>query len=103
MKAQVFSFKTDLMGNKKLSESVAFQGKNTEYMFEDKPCKTTSAMTSLFSPRQDHSMKLDQEHQHSMSQNVDQHSEHIRDSRKDNKVKLKMTMHIVHKKSGMCM
>ena len=45
-------------------------------------------------------MKLDQEHQHSMSQNVDQRSEDITDSRKDNKVKLKMAMHIVHKKSG---
>ena len=35
-----------------------------------------------------------------MSQNVDQRSEHSTDSRKDNKVKLKMAMHIVHKKSG---
>ena len=35
-----------------------------------------------------------------MSQNVDQRSEDITDSRKDNKVKLKMAMHIVHKKSG---
>jgi hypothetical protein len=35
-------------------------------------------------------MKLGQEHQHSMSQNVDQHSEHITESRKDSKLKFKM-------------
>ena len=46
----------------------------TGKMFEDKPCKTTSARTGPFFPHWDHSTSQVQEFQHSMSQSVGQHS-----------------------------